>query len=271
MKPAGLENPFGGEFLYFDSCVSTMDEARRLSAGASHGTVVMAGLQSGGRGRFPSRSWVASAGKNLTFTLILRYSGFSSVPVALTLRCGIAVARAIEALEPLLSPLVAVKWPNDVMLGDKKCAGLLAEYDGSVVLLGIGVNVAEDFGGAGRTDAPLNAVSIAGALAALDEAAGADCKDAPHSIQRLLEKVLAELFVTLSPDFDCLWRAELEKRLYMKGRSVRFVTGAAAAPRTVSGMLAGIGAGGELLVIPAGKHEVEAFAAGEISLNRAAF
>ena len=262
MEPLGIKNPFGGPVYRVDSCTSTMDEARRLCGEAPHGTAVMAALQTKGRGRFPARAWAASAGKNLTFTLILRYDGFSSVPAAITLRSGIAVARAIEALAPVLASRTAVKWPNDVMLGNKKCAGMIAESDGGTVLLGIGVNVAEDFGGAGAE--ALNAVSIAGELSALDAAAAAAYTEAPHRIPLLLEKTLFALFDTLSAGFDRLWREEFEKRLYMKGQTVSFVTGTADAPRTVAGALAGIDSDGALLIIPSGKTEAEAFAAGEV-------
>lgn len=266
MELLGIKNPFGGPVYRVDSCTSTMDEARRLCGEAPHGTAVMAALQTKGRGRFPSRAWTASAGKNLTFTLILRYDGFSSVPAAITLRSGIAVARAIEALEPALASRVAVKWPNDVMLGNKKCAGLIAESDGSTVLLGIGVNVAEDFEKAGA-EAP-NAVSIASELYALDTTAAAAYAEAPHRVPLLLEKILFALFDTLSAGFDRLWREEFEKRLYLKGRMISFVAGiaagSAAAPRTVTGTLTGIDSDGAILVIPAGKTEAEAFAAGEV-------
>ncbi|MDR2344275.1 MAG: biotin--[acetyl-CoA-carboxylase] ligase [Spirochaetaceae bacterium] len=266
MKLTDIENPFGGAVYYFDSCTSTMDEARRLAGEVPHGTVVVAALQTGGRGRFSSRRWAGTAGKNLTFTLILRYAGFSSVPGAVTLRSGIAVARAIEALEPVLAARIAVKWPNDVMLGDKKCAGIIAESDGSMVLIGIGVNVAEDFGVTSRKEAP-DAVSIVSALAELDGAAAGSYAEAPHRIPFILEKVLFSLANTLSSGFDDAWREEFEKRLYLKGRTVRFVAGNTAVPRTVTGTLAGISAGGEIILIPDGKTEAEAFAAGEITSN----
>ena len=267
MESLDIKNPFGGPVYHFDSCTSTMDEARRFNREVPNGTVVMAAMQTRGRGRFPGRAWAASAGKNLTFTLILRYDGFSSVPVAITLRSGIAVARAIEALEPVLAARLAVKWPNDVMLGNKKCAGLIAESDGNTVLLGIGVNVAEDFGGtsgSAGTKMP-GAASIAGELAALDKAAALVYAEAPHRVPILLEKTLSSLFDTLSSGFDDAWRGELENRLYLKGQTVSFVTGAADAPRTVAGTLAGINQSGALLLIPVGKTEAEAFAAGEIT------
>jgi BirA family biotin operon repressor/biotin-[acetyl-CoA-carboxylase] ligase len=237
-----------------------MDEARRFTEEeAPHGTALMAGLQTKGRGRYATRAWTASAGKNLTFTLILRYSGFSKIPAAITLRSGLAVAQAVSKLEPALAPELTVKWPNDVMLGHKKCAGIVTESDGKVVLTGIGVNVAEEFNGTA-----LNAASIAGELALLNKNAALAYAEAPHRMPLLLEKILFSLFTVLSHDFDDLWQQELEKMLYLKGMSVNFDSGGAESPRVVTGSLAGIASDGSVLIIPEGKIEACAFAAGEL-------
>jgi BirA family biotin operon repressor/biotin-[acetyl-CoA-carboxylase] ligase len=232
-----------------------MDEARGLAAGARYGTVVMADFQTKGRGRYPERQWTASPGKNVSFTLILKYSDFSSIPAAITLRAGLAAARAIEGMEPVLASILAVKWPNDVMLDNKKCAGLLTESDGRVVLIGIGMNVAE-------TDLPDYAVSIASALAKLSPERAVPYLEAPHRVFFTVEHILHALFETLSPDFDNLWREELEQRLYMKGRTMRFTT---VIGDTLEGVVSGIDPSGSLLLIPAGKTLSRAFAAGELS------
>jgi BirA family biotin operon repressor/biotin-[acetyl-CoA-carboxylase] ligase len=233
-----------------------MDEARRLaSEGAISGTAVAADEQTNGRGRYPTRPWLASAGKNLTFTVILRYPDLSHLPAAVTLRLGLAVALAIADLEPSLIPAIAVKWPNDVMLGNKKCAGILTEGSGGTVLAGIGVNVAERF------DGPA-ACSIAGELA--DRAAL--YADPPHRIPMLLERILLRAHAVLSSDFDGLWRNQLEGLLYMKGRNVRFAAGIATGPgrRLVNGVISGIRDDGALLIVPDGKTAPEAFTTGEL-------
>jgi BirA family biotin operon repressor/biotin-[acetyl-CoA-carboxylase] ligase len=267
LKRLNIENPFGAPVYYLDSCESTMDEARRLSAeGASGGTVVAAGLQTSGRGRYPSRSWLSSAGKNLMFTLILRYPDFSSVPPAITLRLGLAVARAIADLEPALVPALAVKWPNDVMLDNRKCAGILTESSGGEVLAGIGVNVAERFDSNGP--AP-NAGSIAAALSAADADRAALYAAPPHRIPLLLERILLSTRAALSSGFDGVWRNEIEGLLYMKGRNVRFAAGAAIEAadeggRIVNGVISGIRADGALLIIPDGETAPEAFMTGEL-------
>jgi BirA family transcriptional regulator, biotin operon repressor / biotin---[acetyl-CoA-carboxylase] ligase len=111
---------------------STNDRARELAvAGAPHGTVVTAGVQTTGRGR-QGRAWTAPAGSSVLLSLILR-----ELDALLPLRAGLAVA-------DVAGPDALVKWPNDVLLRGGKVAGILAEArpgDGWAVL-GIGLNVA---------------------------------------------------------------------------------------------------------------------------------
>jgi BirA family biotin operon repressor/biotin-[acetyl-CoA-carboxylase] ligase len=232
----------------------------------------MAGLQTRGRGRRETRRWTASAGKNLTFTLILRYPDFSRIPAAITLRAGIAVARAIEAEAPELRKALAVKWPNDVILNGKKCAGIIAESDSSAVMLGIGVNIMEDFKDMPLAGAAYRAASIAGELAEFDAGAAAAYTETPDKIPNFLEKVLFSLFHTLSSGFDESWRQELESRLYMIGDIARFAAGGSPTdkncpPRIVTGTIVGIDACGSILILRDGATAPEAFAAGEFLSN----
>jgi biotin-[acetyl-CoA-carboxylase] ligase BirA-like protein len=233
-----------------------MDEARKLAeGGAAHGTAVAAGLQTRGRGR-ESRVWTSAACKNLTFSLILRYEG-GGIPQGLTLRAGLAVARVAAAIEPALA--VAVKWPNDVMLGDGKCAGLLAESDGRTVLLGVGLNVRQ-----APSEMP-RAVSIEGRLRELNSSTLPPLfARAERVIPLLLESVLLSLKDVLAPAFDSAWHGELERMLYMKGRLVRFAAGGALSPRIVCSTIAGLREDGALLVLPAGESAPCAFVTGEI-------
>ncbi len=116
-----------------------MDEARGLAeAGAPHRTTVTARTQNGGRGR-GGRNWVSPAG-NLYATILLRPSGDARQAPELGFVVAIAVA---EAVDQLAGPRSALKWPNDVLRGNAKLAGILLERlaDGAV-LAGIGVNVA---------------------------------------------------------------------------------------------------------------------------------
>ena len=120
---------------------STMTEAAAWAAeGAPHGALVTARHQSAGRGRH-GRAWAAGPGEGLLFTVVLRPSlgpdRLGLVPVA----AGLAVAEAVEAWGVRAS----LKWPNDVRVGGRKLAGVLAEAShgpaGPVVLLGVGLNV----------------------------------------------------------------------------------------------------------------------------------
>lgn len=112
----------------------------RAQAGGPEGLVVVAEHQTAGRGRL-DRTWEAPARSSLTFSVLLR----PSVPAAswpwLPLLTGCAVSTALRAAGFDAS----VKWPNDVLLGDHKVAGILVERvetpTGPAAVVGIGLNV----------------------------------------------------------------------------------------------------------------------------------
>jgi BirA family transcriptional regulator, biotin operon repressor / biotin---[acetyl-CoA-carboxylase] ligase len=120
--------------LHLRETTSTNDRARELATrGAPHGTIVTAGLQTAGRGRY-GRTWSAPAGSSILLSLIVR--AFDGL---LPLRAGLAVA-------DVAGPSARVKWPNDVWIDGRKIAGILVEarpVEGWAVV-GIGVNVALD-------------------------------------------------------------------------------------------------------------------------------
>ncbi len=136
---------------YYPHLGSTNTGARRLAEkGAPGGTVVLADTQSAGRGR-RGRSWHSPPGKGIYFSLLLRPPGTSPAAAApLTLAAAVAVARQLRECTGVE---VAVKWPNDLLIGSKKMGGILAEAraDGQALrylVLGIGLNInhrAEDF------------------------------------------------------------------------------------------------------------------------------
>lgn len=131
----------GIQRIDLESCGSTNDEAARFArAGASHGTVVIAERQDNGRGR-EGRAWASPAG-GLYFSAVMR----PPLPLAdvppMTLAIGIAVCDAARAF----GADAKLKWPNDVLLGDKKLAGVLVETQSQggkleSVIVGIGVNL----------------------------------------------------------------------------------------------------------------------------------
>jgi BirA family biotin operon repressor/biotin-[acetyl-CoA-carboxylase] ligase len=186
--------------LGYDSLGSTNDEAKRLAAeGAAAWTVVWARAQSAGRGR-RQRPWVSQPG-NLFVSVLLRPPG----PAVAVAQLGFAAALAVgDTLAPLLAEpgRLRYKWPNDVLVGGRKIAGILLESaaarDGvDWLVAGIGVNIASH---------PAEAATPATSLAALGATAD-------------LETVLAALLTAFhawagrweSEGFEPLRRAWLER------------------------------------------------------------
>ena len=126
---------------YFPEIGSTMDAARELAKkGAGEGTIVIAEVQTRGRGRL-SREWLSPKG-GIYFTLLLRPRISPAYAPRINLMASVAVAATIRKLFGLNAEL---KWPNDVLIEGKKLCGILAEMDAEMdvvnfVNLGIGIN-----------------------------------------------------------------------------------------------------------------------------------
>ena len=101
--------------------------------GAPEGVVVVADVQTAGRGRL-GRTWTAPPGASLLVTVLLR----PRRPGLVTIASGLAAVEACEAVTGLRARL---KWPNDLVTDRGKLAGLLAERDGDAVAMGMGLNV----------------------------------------------------------------------------------------------------------------------------------
>ena len=114
--------------------------SERARAGAPEGLVVVAEHQTAGRGRL-DRTWETPARSALTFSLLLRPTAAPSAWPWLPLLAGYAVDKALKAAGFEAS----VKWPNDVLLGDRKVAGILVERietpSGPAAVVGVGLNV----------------------------------------------------------------------------------------------------------------------------------
>jgi BirA family biotin operon repressor/biotin-[acetyl-CoA-carboxylase] ligase len=112
----------------------------RASSGAAEGLVVVAEHQTSGRGRL-DRTWETPARSGLTFSVLLRPTAPQQSWPWLPLLAGYAVAKALKAVGFEAS----VKWPNDVLLADRKVAGILVERiettGGAAAVVGIGLNV----------------------------------------------------------------------------------------------------------------------------------
>jgi BirA family biotin operon repressor/biotin-[acetyl-CoA-carboxylase] ligase len=258
MKALVLKNPFEAPVYHEETVTSTFDIARVLAErNEPHGTVITADHQTAGKGR-QGRPWVTERGKNLLFTILLKFKEFSSIPKALTLRTGLAVSLAIEDIFVSLSQAatrdvsVTVKWPNDVMINSRKTAGILTEADGGNVFIGVGVNVAQtEF----QEEYRSKAGSIARFFPGLPE----------NARFLLLEKILFRLHEEIQkPGETAPWHDRLSRRLYKQGGIVTCAYGAADSTRLVTGTLSGIGPDGELLIIPEGEKNERTFITGEL-------
>ncbi|MEO8602542.1 MAG: biotin--[acetyl-CoA-carboxylase] ligase [bacterium] len=144
---AHLETTWLGRELHcFEVLDSTNTTARELAAaGAPDGSVVIADAQRRGRGRL-GRAWVSPACKNLYLSTVLRSDVPAERLAQVSLLAGVATCEAVRAhcVE------ATIKWPNDILLGDRKAAGILCEMDAAgaapVVVLGIGVNLNSEAG-----------------------------------------------------------------------------------------------------------------------------
>jgi BirA family biotin operon repressor/biotin-[acetyl-CoA-carboxylase] ligase len=122
---------------------STQRVARDLArAGAAEGTVVIAEAQTAGRGRL-GRSWHSPAGVNLYCSVVLRPPLPPAAAPQVALVVGVAVAVVVSEETGVRA---AIKWPNDVLLGGRKVAGVLTEMDSEMervhhVIAGIGINL----------------------------------------------------------------------------------------------------------------------------------
>jgi BirA family transcriptional regulator, biotin operon repressor / biotin---[acetyl-CoA-carboxylase] ligase len=119
-------------FAELDSTNRHLLDAAR--AGASDGLVAVADVQTAGRGRL-DRTWQAPSGSSLLVSALVRTPGDAG-PVVMA--AAVALAGAVDRVAGVPARL---KWPNDLVVGDRKLAGLLAERDGDALVVGAGCNV----------------------------------------------------------------------------------------------------------------------------------
>lgn len=181
---------------------STNAYAKRCYHELANGTVIVAASQSAGRGRL-GRSWLGDQ-DSLMFSLLLKGEGLPENPAKLSLAAAAALCLAIEELG--LAP--AIKWPNDLLLGEKKVAGILLEgvaYEKTqALILGIGVNV----------NNPSFDASIAGKATSLLLQKGK-----PIDKGELLERFLRR-FDSLK-DEEREYMALVKSRSYLDGKLIR--------------------------------------------------
>ena len=229
----------GSPHHHFETIGSTNAHARELAEqGALPGTVVTSAEQTEGRGR-QGRAWSTPAGKALAWSAIVPLEG--EVPGLFPLRAGLA---ACEAVEELGGGPAEVKWPNDVMLGGRKCAGVLVEGrpQAGWAVVGIGLNLTIEEGEF-PPEIRDRATSVGG---------DPTLEAATEALNRALTRWLA------APDGEVL--TELGRRDHLAGREVSWEGG--------TGTASGIAPDGSLIVTSAdgAAHHLHA---GEVHLTSA--
>lgn len=145
----------GRRIDWLDTAGTTMIEAARLAdEGCPSGTVVGAEEQTEGQGRL-GRSWHSPKDTGLYFTVVLRLPLAPSHLPVLTLALGLAASDTVRLLAGAPADL---RWPNDLMIDDRKCAGILTQLHDGAVLAGIGINV-------NQTEFPAEVAGFATSLA----------------------------------------------------------------------------------------------------------
>ena len=177
LSPRGLQRALltpGGLWRRLDLRAETgstnADAAEAARAGTPEGLIVVAEQQVAGRGR-RDRQWSSPPRAGLTLSVLLRPGaadeerGLRAVPQRhwgwLSLLAGVAL---LEAVEHIAEVDAALKWPNDLLVQDAKCAGILAEVAGDAVVVGVGLNVTTRVEELPRTTGlPATSLQVAGA------------------------------------------------------------------------------------------------------------
>ena len=243
----------GREVVFFEETGSTNVEAKRLAdQGSVHGTLVVADSQSGGKGR-RGRSWHSPKGSAIAMSLILKPELESEKASMLTLIQAMAVTKALEDICGI-SP--QIKWPNDILVNEKKVCGILTEMNLdktkiSSIIIGCGINVNQD-------DFPEEIAEIATSL----KIETGQILSRPKLIAHICE-VFEEFFeeFVIAKDLSGIVDAYNE-RLISRGRTVKVLD----PKEEFTGEALGINALGELLVKRTDGVTVNVYA-GEVSVR----
>jgi BirA family biotin operon repressor/biotin-[acetyl-CoA-carboxylase] ligase len=251
----GQTQVVGRDIQVFQETTSTNDVVEKLARdGVREGVVVFAESQTKGRGRL-GRQWLSPAGQGLWFSVLLRPNFGPQEATRLTVGAATAVLRALQS-QTGLSP--AVKWPNDILIGGKKVAGILTELSAELdrvnyVILGIGVDVNLSQG-----DFPPELRRLA---TSLSNELGRPCDRA---------ELAAEILRELDRDYARVCRGEFEAvaveweaRCATLGREVLITVG----DRQVRGWAEALDASGALLLRTQHGH-LERIIGGDVTLAR---
>ena len=144
LRPLLRSTIFGAHLHHFYKIGSTNAVAMAAAAeGAPEGSVFLAEEQTAGRGR-GSNSWESPRSTGIYCSVVLRPAQPPSEILVLSLAAGLAVQAAIQQVDSRVNP--DLKWPNDVLIGNKKLCGILAEMNAEAtrvryIVVGVGINV----------------------------------------------------------------------------------------------------------------------------------
>ena len=138
-----MARKFGQPAFHYRTLDTTMRVASEQARnGCCEGTIVTAEQQTAGRGRH-GRNWLSEPGQGLYVSLVLRPACSPASAPLLTLVAGLGVWEALERTAPVRCD---IRWPNDILIGERKCCGILVEMETerqhvSHVVVGIGINL----------------------------------------------------------------------------------------------------------------------------------
>jgi len=230
-------------------------QEQALAKADPSGKVCLAEAQTQGRGR-RGRTWITTPYRNLMLSMAWRFTGGPAMVSGLSLAAGVAIVRALERYG---APNVGLKWPNDVLCGERKLAGLLVDVQGEAtgpctVVLGVGINCHIATVEAKQIDQPWTDL-LTEVGATVDR-------------NRLAAFVIDELhrmFTTFAERGLAAFRAEWERRHLYTGQRVSLCQGDV----RIDGVVEGVDDSGALRLRDT-QGDARTFVSGEVSLRTSA-
>ena len=256
----------GKPLLFYETIDSTNEQCRQEARmGAPHGTLIVADMQTAGKGR-RGRRWESPAGANIYFSLLLRPELSVNNVSMLTLVMAHSVCCAIRSKTGLEC---GIKWPNDIVVDGRKVCGILTELEmqksAYAVIVGVGVNVMhQDF----EEELAIKATSLEDALADRKDTGRAYSPD--FSVKFLKNALITEILHCFEADYERFVSSQnlspfveaYNNMLVNLGRQVRVLD----PKEEFSGVARGINEVGELLVEKQSGEMIPVYA-GEVSVR----
>ncbi|WP_397453803.1 bifunctional biotin--[acetyl-CoA-carboxylase] ligase/biotin operon repressor BirA [Pseudomonas sp. NA-150] len=248
IEGAGLDSKW--TTFIFDSIDSTNAQAMRaIEGGTSLPVLVLAERQLAGRGR-RGRKWISPFAENIYYSLVLRVDGGMRQLEGLSLVVGLAVMHTLREVGVAGAGL---KWPNDILVGQRKIAGVLLELVGDPadvchVVVGIGINV--NMQAAPEVDQPWTSVRLE----------TRQLVDRNDLVVRLSRQLAHYFSIHLAGGFSAL-QVEWEHNHLWQGRAATLLAGT----NKVEGVILGVDAQGALRLKVG--NDVQVFSGGELSLR----